>query len=36
MIAVAGSVAFLGERPVTNQYVGVAVVAVGLVLLGMA
>jgi uncharacterized membrane protein len=36
MIAVAGSVAFLGERPVVNQYVGVAVVAVGLVLLGLA
>ena len=36
MIAVAGSVAFLGERPVTNQYVGVAVVAIGLVLLGLA
>jgi drug/metabolite transporter (DMT)-like permease len=36
MIAVAGSVAFLGERPVQNQYVGVAVVAVGLVLLGLA
>jgi uncharacterized membrane protein len=36
MIAVAGSVAFLGERPVPNQYVGVAVVAVGLVLLGLA
>jgi drug/metabolite transporter (DMT)-like permease len=36
MIAVAGSVAFLGERPVPNQYVGVAVVAVGLVLLGVS
>ena len=36
MIAVAGSIAFLGERPVPNQYVGVAMVAVGLVLLGFA
>jgi drug/metabolite transporter (DMT)-like permease len=36
MIAVAGSVVFLGERPVPNQYVGVAVVAVGLVLLGVS
>jgi drug/metabolite transporter (DMT)-like permease len=35
-LAVAGSVAFLGERPVPNQYVGVAVVAVGLVLLGLS
>jgi len=34
MIAVAGSVAFLGERPVRNQYVGVAVVVVGLLMLG--
>jgi drug/metabolite transporter (DMT)-like permease len=36
MIAVGGSVAFLGERPVPNQYVGVAVVAVGLTILGAA
>ena len=36
MIAVAWSVAFLGERPVLNQYVGVAVVAVGLTILGLA
>jgi drug/metabolite transporter (DMT)-like permease len=36
MIAVAGSVALLGERPVANQYVGVAVVAVGLALLGLS
>jgi uncharacterized membrane protein len=36
MIAVAGSVVFLGERPVPNQYVGVAVVAVGLLLLGIS
>ena len=36
MIAVAGSVAFLGERPVPNQYVGVAVVTVGLTILGLA
>ena len=36
MIAVAGSVALLGERPVTNQYAGVVVVACGLVLLGLA
>jgi uncharacterized membrane protein len=35
-LAVAGSVAFLGERPVVNQYVGVAVVAVGLLLLGLS
>ncbi|MEO8291855.1 MAG: DMT family transporter [Actinomycetota bacterium] len=34
MIAVAGSVAFLGERPVSNQYVGVAIAALGLLLLG--
>jgi uncharacterized membrane protein len=36
MIAVAGSVAFLGERPVRNQYLGVAMVALGLCLLGLA
>ena len=36
MIAVAGSVLFLEERPVPNQYVGVAVVAVGLLLLGLS
>jgi drug/metabolite transporter (DMT)-like permease len=36
MIAVAGSVVFLGERPVVNQYVGVAVVAGGLLMLGIA
>ena len=36
MIAVAGSVAFLGERPVPNQYVGVVIVAVGLTILGLA
>ena len=36
MIAVAGSVALLGERPVANQYVGAIVVACGLVLLGLA
>ena len=36
MIAVAGSVAFLGERPVFNQYVGVGVVAIGLTLLGLS
>jgi uncharacterized membrane protein len=36
MIAVAGSVAFLGERPVVNQYVGVAIVAIGLILLGIS
>ncbi len=35
-IAVALSVAFIRERPVANQYVGVAVVAVGMVLLGLA
>lgn len=36
MIAVALSVGFLGERPVANQYAGVALVAVGLLLLGFA
>lgn len=36
MIAVAGSVLFLEERPVPNQYVGVAVVVVGLLLLGLS
>ena len=36
MLAVAGSVAFLGERPVSNQYAGVVVVAAGLLLLGLA
>jgi uncharacterized membrane protein len=36
MIAVALSIAFLHERPVANQYVGVGVVAVGLLLLGLA
>ena len=36
MIAVAGSVAFLGERPVVNQYVGVAVACVGLLTLGLS
>jgi len=35
-LAVAGSVAFLGERPVANQYVGVAVVGLGLLLLGLS
>ena len=28
--------AYLGERPVPNQYVGVGLVAAGLVLLGLA
>jgi uncharacterized membrane protein len=36
MIAVALSVGVLGERPVPNQYAGVALVAVGLLLLGLA
>jgi uncharacterized membrane protein len=36
MIAVAGSVIFLRERPVANQYLGVGVVGVGLLLLGAA
>jgi drug/metabolite transporter (DMT)-like permease len=35
-VAVGLSVAFLHERPVLNQYVGVAVVALGLMLLGLA
>lgn len=35
LIAVALSVLLLGERPVANQYVGVALVAGGLVLLGL-
>lgn len=35
LIAVALSVLVLGERPVANQYVGVALVAGGLVLLGL-
>ncbi len=35
LIAVALSVLLLGERPVANQYVGVALVASGLVLLGV-
>jgi len=36
LIAVVLSVAFLQERPVPNQYVGVALVVAGLVALGMA
>ncbi len=36
LIAVGLSVAYLGERPVPNQYVGVGLVAAGLVLLGLA
>jgi drug/metabolite transporter (DMT)-like permease len=36
LIAVALSVAYLGERPVPNQYVGVSLVATGLILLGLA
>ena len=36
LLAVLLSVAFLHERPVPNQYVGVAMTVVGLVLLGMA
>lgn len=35
LIAVALSVLLLGERPVANQYVGVGLVAVGLMLLGL-
>jgi drug/metabolite transporter (DMT)-like permease len=35
LIAVALSVIYLGERPVTNQYVGVVLVAGGLVVLGL-
>jgi len=36
LIAVGLSIAYLGERPVPNQYVGVGLVAAGLVLLGLA
>ena len=36
LIAVALSVLLLGERPVANQYVGVGLVVVGLMLLGFA
>jgi len=36
LIAVGLSVAYLGERPVPNQYVGVGLVAAGLILLGLA
>ena len=36
LIAVGLSVAYLGERPVPNQYVGVGLVAAGLLLLGLA
>ena len=35
LIAVALSVIYLGERPVANQYVGVVLVAAGLVVLGL-
>jgi drug/metabolite transporter (DMT)-like permease len=35
LLAVILSVAFLGERPVPNQYVGVAMTVAGLVLVGM-
>jgi drug/metabolite transporter (DMT)-like permease len=35
LIAVALSVIYLGERPVANQYVGVALTAAGLVVLGL-
>jgi uncharacterized membrane protein len=36
LIAVGLSIAFLEERPVPNQYLGVALVVVGLVTLGLA
>ena len=36
LIAVALSVAYLHERPVPNQYVGIGLVALGLVVLGLA
>jgi len=36
LIAVGLSVAYLGERPVPNQYMGVGLVAAGLILLGLA
>jgi uncharacterized membrane protein len=35
LIAVGLSIAFLHERPVTNQYVGIALVVTGLVALGV-
>jgi uncharacterized membrane protein len=35
LLAVILSVAFLGERPVPNQYVGVALTVLGLVFLGI-
>jgi drug/metabolite transporter (DMT)-like permease len=35
LIAVALSVIYLGERPVANQYVGVALTATGLIVLGL-
>ena len=36
LIPVFGSVVLLGERPAPNQYVGVAMVIAGLMLLGVA
>ncbi len=36
LIAVALSIAFLHERPVANQYVGIALVVTGLLVLGLA
>jgi drug/metabolite transporter (DMT)-like permease len=36
LIAVALSVALLHERPVANQYVGIAFVVAGLLVLGLA
>ena len=36
LIAVALSVIYLGERPVANQYVGVALTATGLIVLGLS
>jgi uncharacterized membrane protein len=35
LIAVVLSVAYLHERPVPNQYVGIALVVVGLLMLGL-
>jgi uncharacterized membrane protein len=36
LIAVALSIAWLHERPVANQYVGIALVVTGLLVLGLA
>jgi drug/metabolite transporter (DMT)-like permease len=36
VIAVGASVVYLHERPVLNQYVGIAAVVAGLILLGLS